>query len=191
MRINQNVIQIAVTAAAIPVSIAAALFAWKQVELGREHNRLSVAPILQITPYAEGKGGKNGLFMTNDGLGPAIIKSFSIRSGGVVAEGFGANRWSEIVALTDANPLCFASGWPKGETALRAGAEVPLLVLTKADGMEACLLELIKLVGGRAIDIEVTYESMYEEKKTLRTDTRITSKALETLYHSLTGQNKG
>lgn len=68
MNINHNVVQAATAALALPISILAAVFTWQQLEIGREHNRLSVAPILHITPYLEGIGGKNGFYMTNEGL---------------------------------------------------------------------------------------------------------------------------
>lgn len=188
MNINHNVVQAVTAALALPISILAAVFTWQQLEIGREHNRLSVAPILQITPYLEGLGGKNGFYMTNEGLGPAVIKSFSVRSGGVAAEGFGADRWSEIIATTEANPACFGSGWPKGETTLRPGDEKPVLFLTKSAGSSACLAEMVKLAGGRAIDIEIGYESMYKEAKILRTDTRVASRAMQFWYRALVGR---
>jgi hypothetical protein len=145
-----------------------------------------VLPILQITPYLEGKGGRNGLYLSNDGLGPALIKGFSVASGGVTARGFESDRWAEVLATTEANPACFATGWPKGETTLRAGVEVPMVSTTKAEGMEVCYSELIKLVGGKPIEIEVQYESMYGEKKVLSANSRVFSRTLGTLYQRLT-----
>jgi hypothetical protein len=185
MKLNHLAIQSFATGLAVLISISAAVFAWQQVEIGRTHNRLSVVPIIQITPYLEGKNGRNGLYLSNDGLGPAIIKGFSVRSGGVVANGFESDRWAEILATTAANPACFATGWPKGETALRAGVEVPLVYATKAEGAEICLLELVKLVGGNAIEISVDYESIYGEPKHLSANSKAKSKTLDALYQKL------
>lgn len=184
MSFNQNVFQNALTCVATAVALFAAVFAWQQVDIGREHNKLSVRPILQITPYLEGTGGRNGLFLTNDGLGPALLKTFSVRSGSVVREGFGVDQWAEIIATTKANPACFGTGWPKGETAIKVGAELPLVILTKAEG-NTCQLELIKLIAGPAVHITVGYESMYGEQKTLVADSRIISKTLDRIYRRL------
>jgi hypothetical protein len=71
MKFNHIAIQTISATLAVLISIIAAVFAWKQVEISRTHNQLSVMPILQITPYLEGKGGRNGLYLSNDGLGPA------------------------------------------------------------------------------------------------------------------------
>ncbi len=188
MAIDHKVIQTIIAAIAVPISIIAAVFAWWQVELTQKHNRLSVRPILQVTPYLEGKDGKNGLYLSNDGLGPAIIKSFTARSGGIIAEGFGADRWHELIAQTAANPNCFKTGWPKGETAIKAGDVLPMFVVAPGEGSALCQLELVKLVGGSAIEIEIKYESMYEESSVLRADSRAASKTLDSLYRTLMGQ---
>lgn len=37
----------------------------------REHNKLSVKPIINITPYIEAEGGRYGVYVSNQGLGPA------------------------------------------------------------------------------------------------------------------------
>lgn len=183
---NHHAIQSITAAFAVVVSVTAALFAWKQVDVAQTHNRLSVMPVLQITPYVEGPGGRNGLYLSNDGLGPALVKSFSVQSGGMVASGFGADRWWEVLANTAADPVCFGSGWPKGETTLRAGSEVPLVFVTKAKEGGICQAELIKLVGGNPVDMTVGYESIYGEAKTLRADSRVLSKTLDGLYRALT-----
>lgn len=47
---------------------------------------------------------------------------------------------------------------------------------------------MVKLAGGRAIDIEIGYESMYKEAKILRTDTRVASRAMQFWYRALVGR---
>ena len=191
MTTHHNIIQSSAAAAAVLISLAAVFFTWSQLQDSREHNRISVRPILQITPYLEGAGPdkRNGIYLSNDGLGPAIIKSFSVKSSEVVASGFGPDRWAEIIATTEANPLCFASGWPKGETAIRAGTEVPLVYLTAAKPIsDLCMAEVIKLIGGKAIDIEVAYESIYEQAWHLKADSKIMSRSLDLQYRTLTNQ---
>lgn len=95
---------------ALCISVFAAFFAWKQVEVAQVHNRLSVAPLLHITPYAEGKTGRNGLYVANVGLGPAVITEFSVKSLDFLASGFESDRWSELLVKAGINPLCFATG---------------------------------------------------------------------------------
>lgn len=174
--------------AAVLISIFAAGFAWEQVNVSRIHNQKSVAPILQITPYMEGKGRRNGLYISNDGLGPAIIKDFSVKSGSIVANGFSSDRWAEVLATTIANPICFATAWPKGETVIRAGTEAPLIYITNAEGADLCMLELIKLIGGNPIQITIDYESLYGEKLHLSGDSKISSKTIDKMFQAITSR---
>jgi hypothetical protein len=185
MNFNSPALTFSTAVIAVLISIAAVFFAWKQVDVSQTHNRLSVVPLLQITPYLEGKAGKNGLFLSNDGLGPAIIKGFSVRSGGVVAEGFSSDRWREVIATTSANPDCFGTGWPKGETVLKAGTEVPLVFGTRAAESDACLIDVVKLIGGKPIEISIEYQSVYGEKKHLVANSSMNSQSLESLYRKL------
>lgn len=182
-------LSVVLSAVALVVAIAAAYFAWMQVDVSRVHNRLSVMPILQLTPYLEGPGGKNGIYLSNDGLGPAIIEGFSVKVGEVVASGFEEDRWSEMLGMTEALPDCFAAGWPKANTALKASAEESLIRITQADIRSTCYGEMVKLVGGRPLEIRVDYRSMYGEKKQLVADSRIVSKKLEKLYRALVSKS--
>lgn len=186
MKLSHETIQSGTALLAVFASIVAVVFTWQQVEMSRRHTRLSVTPILQITPYLEGKGGRNGLYLTNDGLGPAIIKGFSIKSGNIVASGFESDRWSEILRTASINPACFGTGWPKIESTIRPGVEIPLVFATKAPGTEVCLVEVVKLIGGNPIEINVEYESIYSEPKHLGASSRIYSSTVDALYRSLT-----
>ena len=187
MMLNHVTIQTVVAVFAAVISAAAVVFAWQQVEVSRIHNRRSVVPILQLTPYLEGNPGRNGLYLLNAGLGPAIITDFSVKSGNIVARGFESDRWAEILSASGVNPYCFATAWPKGETALSPEVEVPLIYITKAKGASFCFSELVKLIAGDPIEITVDYESIYGESKQLSENSNIHSKALSALHRKLTG----
>lgn len=173
-KIDRHTIETGIAVGALIVSLLAAGFAWQQVEVSRVHNMKSVAPILQITPYAEGIGRRNGIYLTNDGLGPGIIKHFAIRSIGGEAQGLGVDRWAEVLGSAGIDPRCFAAGWPREGAAIKAGLETGLLTLTTAPNLEApCLLQVIKLVDAVDIEVEVTYESVYGESRTAKASSRI------------------
>ncbi len=64
---------------ALIVGIAALYFAYYQIEMSREHNRLSVKPNLQIDfKTSDMTNSPMAVIFVSNGLGPAIIKSFSI-----------------------------------------------------------------------------------------------------------------
>ena len=54
--------------------------------------------------------------------------------------------------------------------------------------MEICNLELVKMIGGKPIEIKVGYESIYGEKKHLVADTKLPSKSMDALYQGLFGK---
>lgn len=170
--------QTGVAVVATAVSLAAAFFSWKQLEISREHNRLSLQPALQLAPYAEGPGGRNGLYLSNEGIGPARLTGFEVRAGQHVFPKLGQDQWKEALAAVGVEPSCFASGWPQPATVLRVGFERELLRLTRAERSDPCYMELIKLIGGQGVDVVIDYESMYEDRQQLEGTSRANKPSL-------------
>ena len=50
-----------------------------------------------------------------------------------MTSGFESNQWSEVLSATGTEPLCFATGWPITDAVIKAGDELPLLYITKAE----------------------------------------------------------
>jgi hypothetical protein len=188
MKLPRITVQNVVAILALCISFAAAIFAWLQIEVSREHNRKSVTPILHITPYAEGKGGRNGIYLSNSGLGPAIIKKFSVKSGSTSANGFELDKWSEVLRASNVNSNCFATGWPKSDAAVRAGIEESLLYVTNSEYNGICNMELVKLIGGQGVEISIEYESIYGELRRVSASSKIKSESIELLYSNLFGK---
>jgi hypothetical protein len=182
---NHSLTQSLISLVALIISIASAYFTWQQLEISRTHNRLSVEPIVHVTPYAEGKQGRNGLYVSNAGLGPAIIRSFSAKAAGISAAGFDSDRWPEILTSAGVTEKCFATGWPRANSALKPGEELPLFYVTKAEGMDVCYTQMIKLMGGTGIEVTVHYESIYKEEKSETSTTKVQSRIIDTLYRAL------
>lgn len=155
------------------ISTAAAVFAWQQVEVGKDHNRRSVRPVLQVTPYVEGKGGRNGIYISNDGLGPAVLKGFAVGFDGQLVEKSELDRWASVLQAHGLNALCFATAWPRSGTVLKAGVDIPLLRVTSAQGPNDCALQMLKLISDRPLDIQIDYESIYAEPFRTIASTRV------------------
>ncbi|MDQ0586647.1 hypothetical protein [Variovorax paradoxus] len=175
-------IQTTVSIAACVLSLAATCFAWQQIEISRTHNRLTVKPMLQLVPQLKGPGGRNGLYLTNTGLGPAIIKEFTVESGRGVFSGLGPDRWAEALSAARLKADCFATGWPRTETPIKAGDELSLLRLTSAENSAPCFAELVKLVGGEGVTTIIRYESVYDEPQDLRSGSKVPTPAINALY---------
>lgn len=170
---------------ALLISLVAVYFTREQLEVSRLHNRLSVKPILDVTPHAEGTDGRNGFYLTNVGLGPAILTSFSASTGDLSMEGFGSDRWQSVLNAAEANENCFATGWPREAAALKSGDEIALFEVTSANDSEFCFAEMIKLMGGVGIDVKVGYQSIYKEEWVKESSTRVESQVIKQLRAQL------
>ena len=146
---------------AILVSVIALTVSIWQGVVTREHNRLSVKPNFLVTPMLEGKGGKNGIYISNAGLGPGIITGAKLIVNNEEFD-FKKNVWPDILIKLGVAPICFATSWLPNESALMASEEKSLISITRAD-LGACYLEVIKLVVKNKINVEVRYKSMYGE----------------------------
>lgn len=171
--------------AAIFISVVAAYFSWQQLEVSRDHNRRSLRPVLQLTPWTEGTGGKNGLYLTNEGIGPAFLTDIEVRAGRHVFAGLGPDRWAEALTAIGVNPSCFAGGWPQPNTALRVGFERELQRLTHPVGDPTCSIEMVKLAGGPGLQVIIEYESIYGEKFWLHASSNANNPILAKMFAAI------
>ena len=148
--------------AAVVISIAAASISFWQLDLMREHNRLSVRPYLMITPHLTAK--KSGLYLSNEGIGPGIITSFTVRVGDKQFDGLGDSRWPAVREKARLNPECFAKGWPTEGAAVRPGNDIVILEPTKSTQFgPLCLLQMSLFLQRNDVFVEMHYESLYKE----------------------------
>ncbi len=167
---------------ALVASILAVVFSWQQNNITKEHNRLSVKPILQLTPMVEGGNKRNGLYLSNIGLGPAIIKEFEVRTKKVVASGFSSDQWKLVLDSVGLKHDCFAPGWPTENTAIKASDEIALLGITTSDMRDRCMPEMIGLVGGEEVLITITYQSIYGDTYVEHATSTINSNTVRETY---------
>lgn len=150
------------SAFAVFISFIAAALSWWQLDIARQHNRISVRPAIVITPYLEGNNGRNGVYLTNQGLGPAILKSMKIVVDGREFSGLEKSHWIEALRQAGTEPICYKHGWPTQDAMIKVGEEEILLSPTSAD-LPACKLEAIILLMKKDIAITIHYESLYGE----------------------------
>ncbi|MDD0980435.1 hypothetical protein [Pseudomonas shahriarae] len=151
--------------AAVVISIAAASISFWQLDLMREHNRLSVRPYLMVTPHLTAE--KAGLYLSNEGIGPGIITSFKIRVGGEQFDGLGDSRWPAVLKKARLKPECFSKGWPTEGAAVRPGNEIAILSPTKSTLFGGyCLFQLSLFLQENEVFADMEYESLYKERFT-------------------------
>jgi hypothetical protein len=149
--------------AVVIASLALVVSAW-QTHITQQHNRLSVRPFLIITPHYEGIGRRNGLYMTNEGMGTGIITDFSVSTHGKTFSGLGAGQWQPFAKEFGIDADCFARGWPLPRTPVRVGQEIPIFTLSDATTPSStCYIQLFKLFTEKGASFRLRYESLYEE----------------------------
>jgi hypothetical protein len=153
---------------ALIISIGALIVSSLEYRAVRTHNRLSVKPHVVITFYLEGGGDeRNGIYLANPGLGPAIMKALSVEVGGKSYDAMDKQVWKNIFRDLTIIPGCFRQGWAQAGSALKAGEELALLTITHAkppivDG-HSCPIELLKFLKTEGLKVRMQYESMYGE----------------------------
>jgi len=143
---------------AIFLSFTALIVSFWQASISQKAVSLSVQPFVQITPYLEGPGGRNGIFIANIGLGPAVFLDATIQINGKETS-ITEDNWQSLLQEIKVNDLCFSKSWlPKG-SGLAKEKEVPIISLGRTDS-PACTLDLITLLGQNNISIKLIYKSM-------------------------------
>ncbi|MFH7524075.1 hypothetical protein AB2J22_01915 [Aeromonas sp. A5] len=158
---RQNLYSNIASTIALVTSIMTVIFSWQQNNITKEHNRLSVKPILQLTPMVGGSDKRYGLYLSNVGFGPAIIKGFEVHTKNYSASGFESDQWDSVLGAANLKADCFATGWPKKNSTVKVDEETPLLSITNSDMRDRCIPEMIGLVGGDEVNVMITYESIY------------------------------
>jgi hypothetical protein len=134
------------------------------------HYRLSVRPHVNVIFYLEGgRSERNGIYIANPGLGPAIIKALSVEVGGKSYSAADNRPWPNVFRDLTLAPGCFRQTWVQPGSVLKSGEEIALLTTTHAntaivDG-RLCQIELLKFLKAEGLKVRIQYESMYGEPR--------------------------
>ncbi|WP_416398908.1 hypothetical protein [Allohahella sp. A8] len=149
-------------AAAVFISLLALGVSIWQGILSREHNRLSLAPHLQVSPRLQGDG-ETGLYLENSGTGSAFIQSATISDGSKVFD-LTANEWPQFLQHLGINPQCFRNNWLRPAAAILAGKEFNLLKISDAEVLhEYCSVQMRQFFLQKGVKLTIAYTSIYED----------------------------
>jgi len=123
---------------------------------------------VNINSYLEGGlEERNGIYIANPGLGPAIIKDLSVEVGGKSYNQTDKRMWPNLFHALEISPLCFRRRSIQLGGVLKPGEEVALLTVTHAKppvvGEHVCHIQLLKLLKAEGLKVRIQYESMYGE----------------------------
>ena len=146
---------------AVIVALASLYVAIQQTVLTRKHNRLSVRPFLSI--YRKQFVGQPIEYsIENRGLGPAIVKRFSILVDGKEVRASDGNNFYAAMDTLEIDRSGVGGHLFASDEVLKAGQEVVVLRFPKSGESEAVHKELLGKLPRMKFRLE--YESMYEEK---------------------------
>ena len=149
---------------AAPVVASGALcVSFWQLDIARKHNVLSVRPYVMVTPHAG--AGKEGLYLSNEGIGLGVLTYMSVTVGEKVYSGLGKSQWPKILLDLKLEPLCFSIAWPTEFAAVRPGLELEILGKSKKFGSyPICAAQMRGVLTRKDIKIELHYKSLYGEE---------------------------
>jgi hypothetical protein len=115
-----------IAAAALVVSISAVVVGLYEAALQRRHDRAEVWPRVEISTFILAQGAV--VRLENTGIGPAVIKSISVS-----VDGKPQRTWDDALRTLYAHDPPTHSSTTVAEHAVRAGDQVTLVGLAKAD----------------------------------------------------------
>jgi hypothetical protein len=128
----------------------------------RDHNRLSVRPVVRFTRQTDELAGDMGLILVNSGNGPATLSNFAIFLDGKRIQAYGARAWNEVTEKSgdavEGNAVgyfSFSDGFALKESTSRN------LYYTKASSIKD-MQKFRDLILSRLV-VRVTACSLYEE----------------------------
>ncbi|WP_292950193.1 MULTISPECIES: hypothetical protein [unclassified Neptuniibacter] len=152
------------------IAICAMLSTYLQAKYSREHNKLSVRPHLHLD-YAHSNHNLSLVFnLSNNGLGPAIITSYSMTINGIIMDNENSDETVQHLwrlfrgAFPDNSVLITLQSVSHGE-ALEAEKVIPLLKLEPDGNIDPTIFNLnIVKENIEHIKFEIQYESFYGEE---------------------------
>ena len=164
---------------------------WQVISI-QEHNRLSLAPYLQVSPRLLGDSN-TGLYLENAGNGSAFIKSATISVRGKKFD-LTENQWPEFFEYIDVEPLCFKNTWFRFDAAILVSKELDLIRISDADFLlPQCQAEAVKFLTTDGVTLDIEYASIYKDRYQLSEEFSIKESDLRPfkyLSRILKGYNK-
>ena len=156
-------------------ALSALVLSFYQWVAFRRHNRLSVKPHVDShTDTGSNEKGEGWLIfkLSNNGLGPALIKQYKIIQKGRVLSAFEPSVVKPLLAELDAL-INIHTGILKPDRALRAGEEFIVISIKLTAGKASCIEDLVEKaekIISENFDLQIEGESIYGEKFALNTE---------------------
>ena len=149
---------------AIIIALCALGLSIWQAQATIRHNHISVEPRPIVYFSSDAKKGKFGLYLSNNGMGPAYFDGFRLLVNGKHVSDPSLGVWPAYFKELNLNPLCFVFGSPYPKTSLRHGSE-EILIEQNASAPIECAVDVLRLIQAfPSTQIEIKYQSIYGDK---------------------------
>jgi hypothetical protein len=150
-------------------TVSIALFAfgfsiWQGV-IQRTHNHVSLEPRINAYYSNDGKEDQEGLYIINNGMGPAFVENFEVSvDGRAIPSGAPWKLGTAMIALgLDAN--CLTIRGPRPNDSFKAGEEMALIEISKG-APKTCSITAYRMRKAftENLDFTLTVKSIYGDR---------------------------
>ncbi|WP_088744110.1 hypothetical protein [Cobetia sp. QF-1] len=131
----------------------------------RVQNHISVEPRINAYFKHDSKIDKHGIYIFNNGLGPAFIKSFEVTlAGKKLKKSVYGELYSAAIKL-NLDPTCFAYGSPRKGDSLALNKEETLMEVSK-NASKSCAdsIERFNKIRSKPLNFTIKFESIYGDR---------------------------
>jgi hypothetical protein len=149
------------------IALCALGLTWWQAAVSRNHNRLSVRPHLTLWRHLDNDNHRYQIDLLNNGIGPAVINSFSVMVDGVEIDGKASEKIEKAVKMLFPNCLYRLESGYVGKNYIMSEKESRVIGLLDFFGKQ--LTPQIVHDALNRVDLKIEYESIYGDKDCLDT----------------------
>ncbi|TNE81241.1 MAG: hypothetical protein EP334_02535 [Gammaproteobacteria bacterium] len=145
------------------IALCALIYSIGQGKQLQKHNRLSFRPHLTTWTHNEHRQGRYAVDLLNNGLGPALIKTFTIKVDGKKISGNGTEPIDKALKIIFPNDKYDAHYSYMGENYSMGAKDKCRVVIVQFFGEQLPSSDYVEHNLNRA-ELEVEYESFYGDK---------------------------
>lgn len=163
MCVNLNIefLQLITSIATVIIAVTAIFLTFRQLQITREHNHKSVKPLLSFERHIDRIDYGFGIYLNNNGLGPAIVIDMCFFLDGKEITKINSGPWINILKKLNLNFSFIQTGYFDEDTVIAPGERKGLFFVDEelSTDQEKRFKEAIP-----KIEIEIKYKSIYNIK---------------------------
>ena len=154
--------------AAFLISLVAIIISSVQYCAVTKHYHVSLQPRLHAYFSNEEQQNKFGIYLVNNGLGPAYIQKMKLYLDNDVLSETEFGSFQSLIRKLNLNPLCFVWGIIKTKDVSISNKEEHFLIRARNPGADECSVDKLALffTNLKRIKIEIEFESIYGDQFT-------------------------